>query len=235
VDHPAWDGAGFSGGTVTQIAFQQRAESQRVNIFLDGQYAFSLSAVIGLPLHNGAVLERPQIAELLARDAEERAYDRALIFLAARPRSESEVRQRLREADFPATVIDRVVERLLAQGLVNDEEFAQYWVGQRSTFRPRGTRALQAELRRKGVDSSTVEAALEPVEATQVEAACRAAQRKASRLAALDERAFGQALTPFLVRRGFDYPTIRTAVRVLWAGRDASPEGRDEDDVSFTG
>ncbi len=88
-------------------------------------------------------------------------------------------------------------------------------MGQRQSFRPRGPRALRAELRQKGVDAETTTAALEPTIADQEDAAYRAALKRSQR-APLDERAFAQAMSAFLIRRGFDYDVVRTAVRRLW-------------------
>src|SRR4051794_41056524 len=145
-----------AGGVVTSVALQQRSHADRVNVFLDGEYAFSLAATIAAPLRQGQQLQREDVQRLVNQDAAERAYERALSFLTARPRSKAEVRRRLAEADLPPQAIDAALERLDQGGLVNDEEFASYWVTQRQTFHPRGPRALRAELRTKGIDADTV-------------------------------------------------------------------------------
>ena len=43
-------------------------------------------------------------------------------------------------------VVETVIERLRRAGLVNDEGFAQFWVENRTAFRPKGKRALQADI-----------------------------------------------------------------------------------------
>jgi SOS response regulatory protein OraA/RecX len=68
------------------------------------------------------------------------------------------------------------------------------------------------------VDAETTTAALEPTMADQEDAAYRAGLKRAQR-APLDERAFTQTMSAFLVRRGFDYGVVRTAVRRLWQER----------------
>jgi regulatory protein len=207
--------------TVTDVALQTRSGLERVNVFLDGEYGFSLAADIGAGLREGQVLDAAAIRELLARDKGERAYQHALQYLAARPRSTAEIRRRLTEHSHSPEAIAVALERLGNHGYVDDRAFADYWVGQRQTFHPRGPRALRAELRQKGVDAETTTAALEPTVADQEDAAYRAGVRRAQR-APLDERAFTQAMTPFLVRRGFDYGAVRTAVRRLWDERNGA-------------
>jgi regulatory protein len=145
--------------------------------------------------------------------------DVALRFLAQRPRTEQEVRRRLQRAGGDETSVNGVLDRLRQHGLVDDTAFAQYWVEQRQTFRPRGARLLRAELRQHGVDSAAAEAAAESTEASAADDAYRAAQRRARQLSSADERAFKTRLAQFLGRRGFDWDTISAVVDRLWDDR----------------
>lgn len=147
--------------------------------------------------------------------------DVALRFLAQRPRSEQEVRRRLRRAGVAEAAEEAVISQLRQHALVDDAAFAEYWVGQRQTFRPRGARLLRAELRQHGVDARSAEAAAETTAASAVDDAYRAAQKRARQLgsASADERAFKTRLGQFLGRRGFDWETISVAVNRLWDER----------------
>ena len=135
------------------------------------------------------------------------AFDLAVRFLAARPRSELEIRRRLARA--AVTDVEPVLARLRSLNLVDDAAFARYWVEQRQTFRPRGARMLRAELRQYGV-------AAEP-RIDEAEAAYRAGAKKARQLACLDEPTFRSRLSGFLARRGFEWEVITEAVERLWA------------------
>ena len=215
------DGEDLMAGAVTDVSLQTRSGLERVNVFLDGEFAFSLAADIGVGLREGQVLDAAAIRELLDRDQGERAYQHALHFLAARPRSTAEIRRRLTEHGHGPEAIAVALERLSHHGYADDRAFAEYWVGQRQTFHPRGPRALRAELRQKGIDAETTAAALEPTVADQDDAAYHAGLKRAQR-APLDERAFTQAMSSFLVRRGFDYSVVRVAVHRLWSERSGA-------------
>lgn len=76
---------------------------------------------------------------------------KALRLLSYRPRSIQEIKQRLTKTNADTPTINRVIDNLINQNLLNDQEFAQWWVDQRIKFRPKGNRALQFELRQKGV------------------------------------------------------------------------------------
>jgi regulatory protein len=145
--------------------------------------------------------------------------DIALRFLAQRPRSAHEVRQRLRRAGVDEDAADQVLRTLERHGLVDDAAFANYWVDQRRTFRPRGARLVRAELRQHGVSSAIAETSTQAIEPAAEDDAYRAAHRRARTLATTDERTFKHRLSQFLIRRGFDWGTINTVVERLTAER----------------
>jgi regulatory protein len=188
-----------------------------MNVHIDGEFAFSLAADSAWALSPGEQIDEGRARELLERDANERAYQRGVRFLAARPRSVAEVRRRLRSAGIDEEAIQRAIERLENEELVDDDLFASYWVGQRQTFRPRGPRALRFELRARGVSNEAITPAIEAVADEQSDAACRAGIREARRRCTAGEVEFSRAVTDYLVRRGFDFAATRIAVRQLWS------------------
>ena len=146
-------------GIVTAMKVQKR-NPQRVNVYLDGEYAFGLARITAAWLQIGQQLSDEKIAQLKAQDSHEAAYQKALGFLDYRPRSSAEVRKNLEKHGYDPEVIEQVLERLGRSGLVNDGQFAQTWVDNRSEFRPRGRRLLSMELRQKGLDDEAIETAL---------------------------------------------------------------------------
>jgi regulatory protein len=202
---------------VTGVEPQRHRRGRRVNVFVDGRYAFSLARELAGLVTVGQPLSGPKTAELLREDERARAYEAALAFLSYRPRSEREIRDRLKKKDVPDAVVELVLERLRELRLVDDQEFARYWVEQRQTRRPRGARLLRQELRQKGIARETTAEALEQSDAATdpIEAACRAGRRKARSLDTLDGRSFDQKLGQFLLRRGFDFETARSACHRL--------------------
>lgn len=202
-------------GVITGLSFQKRFQD-RVNVYLDGRFAFGLPAVAAAGLRVGQSLSDEEIARLQALDAEETAYDRAVRFLSYRPRSQAEVRKHLSDATVGESVIEAVIQRLIRQGYLDDAEFARFWVENRERFRPRGARVLRQELWRKGLDSTCIEAALADLD--QEESAYQAALPRAHRLSALarnDPSAFRRKLSDFLLRRGFDYELVSEVVARL--------------------
>ncbi len=205
------------GGRITALKVQKR-NRQRINVHIDGRYAFGLAAIEAMQLEVGQYLSAAEIAQLKERDQVEVAYDRALNFLSYRPRSVAEVRRRLSEKGFDEPTIDQVIARLSRAGLVDDEAFARYWIENRDTHRPRGSRALRYELRQKGLPDSVIDDLLTDYD--EDAAAYRAAVLQVQRLTRKSDYDIGalrSKLSAFLSRRGFSYDITRDTVDRLLA------------------
>jgi regulatory protein len=211
--------------TITAITVQKR-NPQRVNIDLDDEFAFGLSRIVAAWLHVGRTLSDQDIAQLQAKETQEVAFQNALRFIGYRPRTTAEIVSKLAKKGFADIVIQETIERLSANGLLDDATFARTWVENQSTFRPRGQRALAFELRRKGVTDEVIALALEETPGEE-ELAYQAGTRQAHKLDNLERNEFRMKLSAFLARRGFSYGTIAPVVSRIWIELH-SPEGQDD-------
>jgi regulatory protein len=216
---------------VSRVAFQAHDQS-RVNVFVDGRFAFAISAVEAVQrgLKPGRALTADDIDELRQLEELERARLAAVSLLSVRPRSRRELRDRLTRKGLPAEVVERVVEEMARRGYVDDDAFARYWVENRQANRPRGQRALVAELRAKGVDADAIEAAVAPTADGEEASALALARRRARTLREPDPRRFRQRLGAFLQRKGYAYDTVRTVVQTVLAEQGASDDADGDDD-----
>lgn len=188
--------------TVTGLKLQKN-NKERVNLFLDGEYAFAISLTAAAELRKGQQLTPAQVVDLQSEGESNLAYHQALRYLGMRPRSEHEIVTYLRRKGYADAVIEDITRKLGALGYVNDEAFAQFWVENRNRFRPRSRRALAYELRQKGVDRADIDAALEPQD--DEAAAWDAVQPKLERWTTLPQDELQKKLLGFLARRGFSY------------------------------
>lgn len=171
--------------------------------------------VLARHLVEGRELSAEEIDSLQHDDAVERAYGAALNFLSYRQRSRREIEDYFRRKKTEPEICAAVVERLERTGLIDDREFARFWVENRQTFRPRGTRALKAEMRRKGLAGEVIDEALAELD-DEEETAYQAGLKKASSWVSLGEREFHTKMLGFLQRRGFPYEPAAAASRRLW-------------------
>jgi regulatory protein len=210
-------------GRITAIRVQKR-NRKRVNVFIEGDFAFGLAMIEAARLSKGQYLSDEEIASLRLADEKERAYELALDFLSYRPRSQAEVARRLRQKGFCEPAVERVLQRLSQAGLLDDQAFARYWIDNREQFKPRGIRALRQELRQKGVPDDVVDELVKDVDET--ESAYRAVAQRVPGWQHLDPVAFRRKLSGYLQRRGFGYD----AIREVW---DRVMAEREEKDFSM--
>ena len=214
---------------ITGIEVQKKTPN-RVNIYLDGEFAFGLSRIVAAWLKVGQELEEAKIERLQVEEARERAFQQAMLFLSYRARSESEIRQNLRKHEIPEEVIEQTLERLRQDGLANDGQFARAWVENRSVFRPRSRRMLAMELKQKGLEEEAVASALQDVNDEAL--AYEAAQKRAPRFKDLEWIEFRRKLSEFLARRGFPYSVIAPVTTRIWNETHKDKHHFEEEDYS---
>lgn len=153
----------------------------------------------------------------------EAAREAALRLLERTRRTRSDLVRRLRDRDFDRATIEAVLARLGEVGLVDDVEYARAYLAERWGRRAAGWRRLEADLRRKGLDTGDIAAARERLEretggADEVTLARRVIAQSARRLERLDPRVRRQRTWGLLARRGFDPDVIEQALREAPAG-----------------
>jgi len=199
--------------TVTRLE-PQKKNPQRLNVYLDGEFAFGISRSAAPWLTEGNQLSQQKINDLQEEDQLEGAYQRAINFLSYRIRSEKEIHNNLTKHEVPGEIIERVIDRLRGASLVNDKEFATSWVENRIRFKPRGKRALSSELFQKGIQNEIIEDVLADLNEEELAYLC--ARSKITKYSGLDEKDFQKKLSGLLSRRGFPYHVIKDVVGSLW-------------------
>jgi regulatory protein len=201
-------------GTITALRSNDR--KKQTDVFIDGLFSFAIATELAITnrLEVDRQLSVGQIKELKEADLQHSCLDAALHFLSYRPRSENEVRQRLRRRGFNGKVIDEVILKLRERRLIDDAAFSEYWRNNRLSFSPRSVRQIKLELRRKGVAAETADDAVRDLDDDN--SVYEAGLKKARRLSGLDYDDFRRRLYDYLRRRGFNYGNVKGAVARLW-------------------
>lgn len=209
---------------ITDISVQAR-NPDRVNISVDGKYAFSLDIfqVSELGVKVGKEYEASELSDLETESQFGKLYARGLEYCLMRPHSAKEIRDYLwrktrttkyksrtgeikERAGVSQTVADRVYNRLLQKGYINDQSFAKYWVENRNQTKGTSKRKLIAELRAKGVAASSIENALAQSSRDDSDELLKVISKKRKRYPE-DEK-----LIAYLARQGFSYDDIKSAL-----------------------
>lgn len=211
--------------TITALE-PQKNDPRRVNVYLNGEFAFGLSALVAAWLKVGQQLTPEKAAQLQNEEQREQALQRALRSLGRRARSAAELQTSLTRAGFTEDVIEATLARLRELNLLDDAAFARAFVADRQRFHPRGSRMLLYELRNKGIDDATAGTAVRSQVDDDAEA-INAALRAVRRYQALPWPEFRQKLGAYLARRGFSWQAAEPAARAAW--KHLHPAGSEQE------
>ncbi len=211
---------------ITNLSTQQR-DPNRINVFVDDKYRFSLdvSQVVSLGVKIGREYDEQELAELEQESQFGKLYGRALEYCLMRPHSAREVRDYLwrktratryrskktgelkERPGVSQALVDRVYERLVEKAYIDDEKFTRYWVENRNQTKGMSRRKLEAELRAKGVANDIIERNLRDSSRNDTDELQKIIAKKRRRYP--DEQKFMQ----YLARQGFSFDDIKAALR----------------------
>ena len=143
------------------------------------------------------------MAGIPAKDDAKKAREYCVRLLKFRQKSEQEIRRKLEEKGFSASIIEDAVAYLKKARLVDDPLFARLWVQSRIR-RPLGRLRLRAELKEKGIKPEWIEQAFACLEDYDERETVRdLIRQKLARMKDLEAEKKKARLYGYLVRRGF--------------------------------
>jgi regulatory protein len=205
---------------ITAIEPQKKNPARR-NVYADGEFVVGISdeTLLRFALRVGDEISPPLIHALEQAEELVGAKGVALHFLSVRPRTEREIRDKLREKEFAEEDISRTITALKSAGLLDDAAFARMYIRDALAARPAGKMLLKRKLLLLGVDRNTAEDALGEcfadvdVEATAL-ALARQFLKKTQGLkkgeSTLKRRS---RVSSFLARKGFGWDVIQSVLK----------------------
>ena len=193
---------------ITKISPAIKTEG-RYNIYVDDKYSCSLDEVqlASLNLKKNDEIDAEQLDQLKNESDFGKNYVRALDLVSRRPRSQREIRDYAFRKQWTKSNTERVIERLLERGYLDDAKFAEIFARSRANLRNYSTKRMKLELRKKGIASDIVDQVLTDSENFDENAALKnLIAKKRNRY---DNE---QKLIAYLARQGFSYDKIRDAL-----------------------
>jgi len=149
-------------------------------------------------------------------DPESVARAIGLRLLTAAPRSRQQLADAFERRDVPREVAERVLDRFVEIGLVNDAEYARMLVRSQHADRGLARRALRSELRKRGIDDELAEAAVGDLSAEQEEDTARSLLgRRLRSMTGLDREVRVRRLSGLLARKGYSPSVIARLLREM--------------------
>lgn len=206
---------------ITDVVPQQKNKS-RVSVFVDGEYSFSLDGADALRL--GVKVD----AEITEKDIEiynlesnlSKAKAKAFDIVGRKSVTERELRTKLADKGYDEMIIDIVIETMRDYNYINDADYCESFLDYAKS-KGWGQLKIRSELKRRGVDDTTVSDAFAEFEDCPEERIYDILCRKFSDADLSDFKQKQKALR-FFASRGFDFDSINSAV-----GRFISQNGED--------
>lgn len=216
---------------ITRIETQKKNPSRK-NIYVDGNFLVGVSdeTLLRAGFRSGDAMSPEQIKSLQHLEELQSAKQAAYRYLSVRPRTEKEIRTKLREKEFAEDDISATVAELKESGLINDVQFARMYVSTALQRRPSGAMLLRQKMLLLGLDKSLIESTLHDnfTADTQQGLALQAAHKflkKSHKRETRDEiQKLRAKLGQFLARRGFSWdiiqPTLKATMKIKTKGTD---------------
>jgi regulatory protein len=189
---------------------QQVKNPERVSIFVDGKYSFSLSLdeLVTQKLKNDQEIDSAELKKLKKISEDGKLKMRALAWVLGRPHSVREFRDYMFRKKADADLTGQFIEEFTQKGYLNDQNFTQWLVDMRQRV-GKSNRQIQAELFKKGISRSITEEVLQNQPDDEL---LRIKKLIAKKNQSSRYKNDSTKLAQYLVRQGFSYYDVRSAI-----------------------
>ncbi|MBP7073088.1 MAG: RecX family transcriptional regulator [Clostridia bacterium] len=200
---------------------QQKKNTKRYNIYIDGEYRCSVEDDIlqELNLSKDMELNELEFNHTLEIIQYKGALRAALYMLARAPKTEMEIEKSLSDKQHDPKAIKKVLEYLKEIGYINDESYTESYI--RSIKDTAGTsrRSIYQKLAAKGVDKEIIQQEIDKAEIDDYASALSAAKKKIASLKG-SRREKKLKLLNYLYRKGFGIDACKRAAEELLQEED---------------
>lgn len=199
--------------TITSIKPQK--SKKRVNIFLDGKFAFGLDleSFVKLKLKVGAELSEKKVEEIVKKAELQKVYEKMLRFASLRPRSKKEFDNWLRKHKVYESLHEELFNKLKRLEFLNDEKFATWWIEQRLQFKSKSKRELLQELRIKGITKDIIDDVFSKLIIDEEASARKLLGKNRYKWDKLSNFEARRKISAYLGRKGFSWDVIRKVTK----------------------
>lgn len=172
------------------------------------------------PLKTGQLFDEIDYIEKTSATAYKKAMERAVWLLSRRDYSEQALINKLKDGAFNLQTIRKVCDFLIAGHYLDDARFAENFIARRKS--KSGSRKMEMDLRHKGIQRETAQAALEDINPEEeIESASKLAKKYISSKSLEPLEAFDKCAS-YLARRGYSWDTVKAAYRMAQESEDES-------------
>ncbi len=185
--------------------------ADRVSVFVDGAYAFSLTLdqLLDQRIKKDDELTDADLARFKQLSADGKARARALEWCMNRPRSTREFLLYARRKQLDQTLADSLAQEFTAKKYLDDERYA-VWLVELRARALKSDRAVRAELRANGIPETIMQQAMSSTNSDKERLLAIA-----KKVATKPRYADCERLKRYLVGKGFNYSLVAEVVAEL--------------------
>lgn len=191
---------------------QQVKNPERISIFIDGKYSFSLSLseLAEYKLKAGDELSDADVKKYKKLSEDGKTTSRALAWVLNRPHSIREFRGYLRRKEVDIELAQKLEADFLYRNYLNDGRYAQWLVELRSRA-GKSNRAIRSELFAKGVDREVADEALSTEAEDEANRLHELVNKKKNLSRYKNDQ---QKFTQYLLSKGFSYQQVLAELKI---------------------
>ena len=163
-------------------------------------------------------LEDDFLEDVLKKEEQECANNYALKLLNFKMRTSNEIKKRMREKEYSDEVIENTIDYLNYLNYLDDREYTQKFIRDKSNLKKMGKERIKRELYAKGVDDEMIKEELENIvdEDDEYETAMELAVKKLETTYKNDDKnARYRKLGGFLQRRGYSMGIVMKILKEI--------------------
>jgi regulatory protein len=211
---------------ITKIEAQKKKEN-RVNIFINDEFAFGCSSelVYYYNLTKGKEIDIEELKEVIVEDNYLTAKSKALKYIERALKSEFQVREFLQKKEYDEDAIGRVIEFLKEYKFIDDEYYAKSFVTQNMRIEGKGN--IKYKLIKKGISEDVINSILNEIPSEDEETVALKLAEKKLKVLCKNEGNINKIkskLNTFLISKGYNFDTIKLVVNKLEINEDENKE-----------
>lgn len=197
--------------TITSL--KAAKDRQRVHIYIDNQYycTLDLDTLYRHHLTKGQQLDNQQLEQLTKTAEFNNNYLKALRYISLRPRSTYELKQWTKRKKLSPKLAEKIIKQLQGKKHLDDQKFANWWINQRLTYKPRGKNLLYLELKQKHIPTEIIKSELNKIskQTDNIQALIEKKLKTVTKLPLLEQK---HKTIQYLIRKGFKYSEIKSTI-----------------------
>lgn len=202
----------------------QKNNQEKVNIYIEDKYSFSISlnTFLEYGLKANTEISEEEIEKIKQKDSPQLAFIKLVDYMSYGPRTESEIRKKLKEKQFDDNAIDYAINKANKYGYIDDDKYLIQYIQQKAIPNRWGEQKIIANLYPKGIDINKIKKAIEMYypQDEKIDNAITLAEKKLKNLSSKEPSVQKQKLYSFLASRGYNYTIIKEVINKVMNNTD---------------